>query len=221
MTWEIFNNIICDIIIKRNIEQEFETAKLNDVNNAFNLRFKYPFNTGLFLIYKRMLYKRYLKRRNLLKKDLGMDLYNDHLDCHKVAAVLLFTILDFKPIRFSVKRVQRITDIPEKILMVNYKVAFSSACAIVYNDMLKKLFDDNNLQEREVLLHNGALFMPNVHEKFSPYSEGYAKLLYLYDHKGIKNAYYLEVADSMYFIEMLNYKYLFPDYQIISDKFSA
>ncbi len=207
-------NSLANIIIKSHIEEEYQQIIAYDKEDVFKISCEYSNNKNAFNRYIDELYIRYQFRNEELKKQLGMNLLKDKLDCHKVAAVLLYSILDLKPIKFSLRAVKRLSDIDDKIKLVNYRIAFKSACGLLFADMIKELREESkqgdSLSQKSLdkLLENGQLFMPKVRDNLSPYLDNYAKILYYNDRIHGEQADYLEVADTMFLIEMINKSHL-------------
>lgn len=207
-------SVLANIIVKSHIEEEYQRVISYDDKDKFKISCAYSNNENAFNRYIEKLFDRYQVRNRELKKQLEMDPTKDKLDCHKVAAVLLYSILDLKPIKFSLKSINKVSDIDDMIKLVNYRIAFKSACGVIFVDMVKELNDEakNGITQSQnalnLLLEKGRLFMPKVRKELPAYLDNYAKILYFNDRVKGDCADYLEIADTMFLIEIINKSYL-------------
>ena len=214
MEKEIFDTVLSDIIIKRTIENEYSTAVKFDSKDKYQISCYWLQNDNTFKKYKTKLFKIYENLKKSLKSQLKMDISQDKLDCHKVAAVLLAAILKEKPVKFSIRQVSRVDEICNEIKLINYRIAFKCACGVIFADMIAKLKNDGQNEALTKLTNNGQLFMPKVRNGLPSYLNYYAKILYENDRLG-RNVDYLEISDTLFLIELLNYKFLLPETDIV------
>ena len=218
MKYNAFSDVLSDVILKRNIEAEYKYIQTLDKDDKYKIRCEFIGNDIAFQSYKLFLYKRYIHRRDKLKKSIKMiderDVVNPSLiDAHKIAAVFLYSILDLKPIKFSLHNVKKVDDIPDSIKLVNYRIAFKTACGVIFADMLDAVENvksdnveviKNKERVKAQLIENGELILPKTRTGLSSYLDNYAKILYIGDRVKKDPSDYLEIADTMFLLECFN-----------------
>ncbi|MCH5165661.1 MAG: hypothetical protein J1G01_04600 [Clostridiales bacterium] len=213
MDYNAFSNVLADIVLKRNIEIEYKALQQFDRKDKYKIRCDLLDNDVAFTSYKKDLYDCYSARRKELKKSLKMS-ERDKIDSHKIAAVVLYSILDLKPIKFSLHAVKQVDDVDDSVKLVNYRIAFDTACGIVYIDMLDALnkvksndveIFENKERAMKQLVKHGQLFLPVARKEVGPYRDNYSKILYINDRIKKEPSDYLEIADTMFLLECFNW----------------
>ena len=143
------------------------------------------------------------------KKAVDDEVDDNKVDQHKIAACFCYAFLQRKAFAFDLN-----DDIPAKMLLSNYMLAYSVSLQIIYLYMIDLYLSSADREKKElasVLEKKGHLSVPETTKTHDPYNLGRAKTLALNEYHNISFD-LLAYADMMYWVEHYNRQCLEHDY---------
>lgn len=138
--------------------------------------------------------KRALKQKYYYKGDVPLA----KIDNHKIAACFCRCLLKHKMFKFKMDK-----DIPDKLFLINYRLAYEVSLGIIYITLLEHYVELNKSSIVKRLLEYQTLVTPETNEGHDNYNVGRIKTLALNDIYG-NDFDVLTYSDMMFWIEYYN-----------------
>lgn len=145
------------------------------------------------------------------KKVADDEVDDNKVDQHKIAACFCYAMLRRKAFAFDLD-----DEIPAKMLLSNYMLAYAVSLQIIYLCMIDLYLSSEDEEKRKlakVLEDQGHLSVPETTKTHDPYNLGRAKTLALNEYHNISFD-LLAYADMMYWVEHYNRQCLEHSYNV-------
>ena len=182
---------------------------IQEIKNSLDENYGATDNYGLAILdmdkYKENIYQSYNDTRDWLKKqffrlDSGKLMDENLIDIHKIAACFCKSMLDNKIFVFEMKE-----EIPVKVMLCNYALAFSASIGIMYLNLLGIYEKEQEKSKYDYLKEQKKFVFPPTNEGHDTYFMGRVKTLALNDIYGVSFD-ILANSDMMFWIEDYNKK---------------